>query len=354
MTRFLESFGYAATVCLRQFPPELAHDAGVAALASPGGSLLSHLVKVPATGGLKVTLPGVGALPHPVGLAAGFDKDARAIPALAALGFSYIEVGAVTPKPQPGNPKPRLFRYPRDRSLINRMGFNSAGVDTVHQRLSQLCWDNDACPLGINLGKNKDTPLEHAHRDYLAVYEKLRGSARFFVVNVSSPNTPGLRSLATPAFLRELAAGFGDDIGRVWVKFDPDMEKHVFQALVDTVGQFGYAGLVLCNTHRVEQPEPGGLSGRPVFDLANQALSWAWEVHSGGIPVIGVGGIMSGADVLTKIALGACAVQIYTSFVYSGPWVVARLLRELTESMHNAGIQALDEARGSAVRVRGG
>ncbi|MEY4632512.1 MAG: hypothetical protein RIQ81_2632 [Pseudomonadota bacterium] len=348
MTRILESLGDLATMALRRLPPELAHDAGVAALASVAGQRLAQLVSVPQDSRLQVVLPGIGKLQHPVGLAAGFDKDARAIPSLAALGFSYIEVGAVTPRPQPGNPKPRLFRYPGEGSLINRMGFNSAGVDTIQQRLVQLGWDNEACPIGINLGKNKDTPLEEAHRDYLTVQDKLRNLARFFVVNVSSPNTPGLRSLATPAFLKELASGFGDDLRRVWVKFDPDMEKPVFQDLVSAVAQLGYAGLVLCNTHRVERPEPGGLSGRPVLNLANQALTWAWEVHRGSTPMIGVGGIMTGKDVLNKVALGATAVQIYTSFVYSGPWVVARILNEIRESMDQADISSLESMRGSA------
>ncbi|NDE18545.1 quinone-dependent dihydroorotate dehydrogenase, partial [bacterium] len=273
-----------------------------------------------------------------------------AIHGLASLGFSQIEIGAVTPRAQPGNPAPRLFRYPAEQALINRMGFNNDGMDAIRDRLTAALRDRndfDRCVLGVNLGKNKDTPAEGALDDFLKVHDSLKDVARFFVMNLSSPNTPGLRDLARPDFLRQAAVGYGPDIKRVWIKFDPDMEKARFQELINEVGRSGFAGVVLTNTHRVEKPEAGGLSGRPVARLSNRMLEWAWEVHRGALPMIGVGGIMTGRDVLDKIMRGAFAVQIYTAFIYRGPLVVTQLLREFEMEMRQHGFDTVAGAIGT-------
>jgi dihydroorotate dehydrogenase len=346
--------GRLATAALRMLPSEMAHDIGLTFLKSPAGVWLGRLVDLPADESLRVEVRGLGELNHPIGLAAGFDKNAVALPALAGLGFSFIEVGAVTPYAQPGNPRPRLFRMAADRALVNRMGFNNDGAPAVGRRISSFRAKLDSdCnqrgfPVGVNLGKNKDTPPDSAIQDYWSAFAATKDGGSFFVVNISSPNTPGLRQLATPEFLRDLATGFGIDLNRVWVKFDPDMDREKFQQLIQTVGDAGYAGVVLSNTHRVEGPEAGGLSGKPLFALANRTLEWAWEVHRGAMATIGVGGVMSGEDAFRKVALGADAIQIYTAFVYEGPWVVARIANGLLQQMQKIGLKSLRDARGIA------
>lgn len=349
---FVDGITQSGAALLRSLPPEFAHEVAIRALA-----LDSRIRGVPvglASAGagdqlldLACDIPGLGRLAHPIGLAAGFDKNGVAFPALARLGFSHIEIGAVTPRPQPGNPRPRLFRYGADRSLINRMGFNNDGVDKIASRLAGLNWRHDLCPVGVNIGKNKDTPATGAIDDFLRVHAAFKGSASFFVVNLSSPNTPGLRALANPVFVREIASAFGAETRRLWLKFDPDMSRDTLQGLVAAAGECGFAGLVLTNTHRVENPEAGGQSGSPLAPLSNRTLEWSWEVHRGKIPTIGVGGIMSGRDAFDKIVRGSHAVQIYTAFVYRGPSVVARMLDELREEMRAHGFRSLAEAWGS-------
>ncbi len=338
---------------LRAFPPEVAHDIAIRCLAAdplawfPAGT---PDVVAAASGpdmDLRVSVPGIGTLAHPIGLAAGFDKNARAVRGLSRIGFSHMEIGAVTPRAQPGNPRPRLFRYPADESLINRMGFNNDGAEKIASRLRALHWNHGSCPVGVNIGKNKDTPASHAIEDFLKVHDAFKDAASFFVVNLSSPNTPGLRELATPAFLGRIADAFGPESRRLWIKFDPDMSRDVFQELVRATGDRGFAGLVLTNTHRVEHPQAGGLSGAPLTALSNRTLEWAWEVHRGSIPTIGVGGVMTGRDAFDKIARGSLALQIYTAFIYRGPWVVVRMLRELKEEMRRRGFRSVTEVFGS-------
>lgn len=315
--------------------------------------VLEHLPEPyldPLVAGSRTIVPGIGALPHPVGLAAGFDKNCRCPAAFARMGFSFVEVGTVTPRPQPGNPKPRLFRYPEQRALVNRMGFNSDGATTVAARLAALRWDHERVPLGINCGKNKDTPPERAINDYLQVIEAFKETARYFVINISSPNTPGLRDLATPLFVSSLADELGSVLPRTWVKIDPDMTRKEFQALVTTIAQRGFQGVIISNTHRVTFPEVGGQSGHPLMAASTSCLEWAYDVTRGTLPMIAAGGILSGVDIFHKLARGASAVQIYTALVYQGPWVVAKLLEDLAAELKLRGYGAVEDAIGSYYR----
>jgi dihydroorotate dehydrogenase len=326
----------------------MAHQIALRAMAS---SLRSFLPRPPETGlsrDLSTQLPGIGELRHPVGLAAGYDKDATAIQGWGRMGFSFGEVGTVTPRPQPGNDRPRLWRQKDQMALVNRMGFNGQGVERVAARLSAAAWDHDALPLGVNAGKNKLTPQEDAYRDYVEVIHRCQNLARFFVVNVSSPNTPGLRGLATPEFLGELAQELGPKIlPRVWVKYDPDMNKASFQALVEATEKWGFQGLVLTNTHRVEWPWQGGQSGHSLATPAAQRLDWAYEVHQGRLPMIASGGILSGGDVFQRLIRGASAVEIFTALVYRGPWAVALILGELEAELHLCQAKSVTEVIGS-------
>ncbi len=335
------------TALLRLLPAETAHEVGMAILSRNLIDWLPPPVSRIADSGMRVVLPGIGALPHPIGLAAGFDKHCLAPHGFGRLGLSFLEVGTVTPRPQYGNLKPRMFRQPAQRALINRMGFNSDGAATVAQRLGALRWDHERVPLGINCGKNKDTPPERAHGDYLQVMEAFKGLARYFVMNISSPNTPGLRDLATPQFIHGLADEIGSELPRVWVKIDPDMSRREFQALVEAIAGRGFQGIIVSNTHRVTWPEVGGQSGHPLMAPSTACLEWAHAVHGGKLPMIASGGVLSGVDVFHKLARGAAAVQIYTALVYRGPWVVASLLEELAAEMKLRGISCVADAIGS-------
>ena len=340
-------FTTVGTAALRLLPPEVAHDVGMKILES---GLFDSL---PAPGaklnvsGLKVNIPGLGSLSHPIGLAAGFDKDCRAPAGFARMGFSFIEIGTVTPRPQRGNPKPRLFRYPEQGAIINRMGFNSVGIDVVGERLKRLNWSTDRIPLGLNAGKNKETPANKAANDFCQVIEGARGIVGYYVVNLSSPNTPGLRELANPEFIEELRISLDGDCAKTWVKFDPDLSKKEFQRVVEATISAGFQGLILTNTQRVTSPEAGGRSGHPLAIVSTRSLEWAWQVHQGRFPMIGNGGILSGSDIFQKIIRGASAVQIYSALVYQGPYVVARMLNELVEELKLKGFSTVQEAFGT-------
>ena len=337
--------GDTGTALLRWLPAETAHEVGMWVLRS---GLLEHLhPPVASVAGCRTRLPGIGELTHPIGLAAGFDKNATAPGAFARLGFSFLEIGTVTPRAQEGNPRPRMFRLPGQRAIINRMGFNSDGALTVARRLENMRWDHSRVPLGINLGKNRDTPLDRAVHDFAQGVEVFRHLASHFVVNISSPNTPGLRELASPIFIRELADALDAVRPMTWIKLDPDMDRASFSKVVEAILDSGFVGIILTNTHRVTQPETGGLSGHPLLLRSTTMLEWAWDVHQGKLPMIGCGGVLSGADVLEKICRGASAVQIWSALVWRGPWVVARLLEELLDEMKLRGFATVEEALGS-------
>jgi dihydroorotate dehydrogenase len=271
--------------------------------------------------------------PNPVGLAAGFDKDARYLSALEKMGFGFLELGTITPRPQPGNPKPRLFRLPLDRALINRMGFNNDGVDAMARRLEKRT--EGGVILGGNIGKNKDTPNEDAYKDYRLCFERLYDLVEYFVVNVSSPNTPGLRSLQEKEPLRKILLSLQDvNVARkskpIALKIAPDMEKEQVEELCELALETGLAGLVLTNTtisrdglhttpQQLAEIGAGGLSGKPAFKRSNEVLSIARQCLPETMCLIGVGGIQSPEDAVEKMRLGADLVQVYTGFVYYGP-----------------------------------
>ncbi len=331
-------------------PPEQAHALGMSALRLLGA--VRSAPALPAGGpDLSVTSAGLR-FAHPVVLAAGFDKDAEAVAGFFGAGFAGVEVGTVTPLPQPGNPAPRLFRIPEARALINRMGFNNHGVDAMAGRLRAL--GRRAGPVGVNLGKNKDTPLERAVDDYVAGVERLGALADYVVVNASSPNTPGLRSLQQPEQLRALlttvrvrlqAVSHGKPL---FLKIAPDLAPDEVDAIVDVAVEVGIAGLICTNTTLarpgVEGPiaaEAGGLSGAPLAPLAMETLRRAAARGRGRLALWASGGVFTADDVLGRLAAGADLVQIYTAFVYEGPGYVPRLLTELRARLAARGLASL-------------
>jgi len=276
--------------------------------------------------------------PNPVGLAAGLDKDATHIDALAALGFGFIEVGTVTPRPQPGNPRPRVFRLPAARALINRFGFNNVGVDAFLENVARARWRG---VLGINLGRNADTPAERAADDYVLGLERVYSAASYVTINVSSPNTKDLRALQARAALdallarlvaarARLAERHGKHVPLV-LKVAPDLEPAQIADIADAVRRHAIDGVIATNTSvsraGVERlphaGEAGGLSGAPIRAPATQVLAALARALGGEVPLIGVGGILSGADAAEKIDAGASLVQLYTGLIYRGPALVA-------------------------------
>lgn len=349
--RFKRHFTTCGTKCLRLLSPETAHKLGMCLL---GQRYLDYLIypNIPSLfkeflPRLQTVLPGVGEIPHPIGLAAGFDKNSEVPEAFSKLGFSFLEVGTVTPRGQPGNPKPRIFRIPAERAIINRMGFNNDGAEIIFKRLSDKRTFLKGTPTAVNVGKNKDTLPERSIDDYVSVIETFKSASDFFVINISSPNTPGLRNLATSSFVNDLKKATQHIKIPIWIKFDPDMAKSKLQELIAAVMSHGFQGVVLTNTHRVEWPEAGGLSGHPLSVLSTICLEWAWEVHKGKLPIIATGGVLSGLDVLQKMMRGASAVELYTALIYQGPWVVFNILLELLAEMELRSINKISDAIGT-------
>jgi dihydroorotate dehydrogenase len=261
---------------------------------------------------------------NPIGIAAGFDKSATMMPLLAALGFGFVEVGTVTLKPQPGNPRPRLFRYPEHGALINRMGFNNDGADAVAERLKR--WPRTV-PLFVNVGKNRDVPLDAAADAYGACAAKLAPHADAVVVNLSSPNTPSLRELQRPEHLEPILAAVRGP-KPLLVKIAPDLDDALLAEICDVVK--ARADGMICTNTTTARPFPaaeaGGLSGRPLLEASTRVLAAARTRVGPDFPLVGVGGIFTAADVAAKRTAGANLVQVYTSFVYEGPMLVKRLL----------------------------
>ncbi len=332
---------------LFRLDPEQAHRLTLRLLAlagrlSPARALLRRAFEVrdPA---LEARALGL-TFPNPLGLAAGYDKDGVALRGLACLGFGHIEVGTVTPEPQPGNPRPRLFRLPESEALINRMGFPNQGAAALAERLGR--WRPREVIVGVNLGKNAATPLERAVEDYERLVARFHGLVDYLVVNVSSPNTPGLRSLeAGPALAPLLARllGLKRDLDQeagacvpLLLKLSPDLSPRALEATVEMALTAGVDGLILTNTTvqrpRLRSPlaaEAGGLSGRPLAPLALEALRRARRVAGEGFPIIAVGGIMGPEEARRRLEAGATLLQLYTGLAYHGPGLVRRILLDL-------------------------
>jgi dihydroorotate dehydrogenase len=325
---------------LRLLPPEFAHHLAMKALKQKW--LIEKFTPLHIEGrGLMLRVPGIGEIAHPIGLAAGFDKDATSLMGLQSLGFSFIEVGTVTPQPQNGQKKPRIFRLKDQHSLINRMGFPSQGARSMLVRLQGTSL---RVPLGINVGKNAQTPNQHAITDYLNLIRSFENRCQYLVVNLSSPNTPGLRELASVEFLKQLQLEIEPTtLAKVWIKLSPDMAPKDLRSIVTAINEFGFQGIVLTNTHSVDYPHRGGLSGPAMAQLALENLQIVHDVNQRRLPVISVGGISNGLDVLLRLKHGASCVQIYTALVYRGPFVIHKILKELMVEMQQRGIESLEE-----------
>lgn len=340
---------------LRRLPPEAAHRAAIRALAFglPIGSAASDAAI------LNVALWKQD-FPNPLGMAAGFDKGAEAYDGLLRLGFGFVEVGSITPRPQHGNPKPRLFRLTEDRAIINRLGFNSDGLSAAEARLRRRAADRHGV-VGVNLGKNRDST--DAAADYILGVGALAPYADYLVINVSSPNTPGLRALQEAAALRSLidrvqaarAQAKTGALPPLLLKIAPDLTPEDRQDVAQVALASGIDGLIIGNTTVTRPPglrslharESGGLSGRPLFALATEVLGDMYRLTAGRLPLIGVGGIASGADAYAKIRAGASLVQLYTALVYQGPGLVARLKRELADLLRADGYASIAAAVGA-------
>ncbi|MES2833072.1 MAG: quinone-dependent dihydroorotate dehydrogenase [Pseudomonadota bacterium] len=330
---------------LRRLDPETAHGLAIAALK------ISLLPAPPADDPiLRTSLAGLD-LPNPVGLAAGLDKNAEALSGLSRLGFGFVECGSVTPLPQPGNPKPRLFRLSEDRGIINRMGFNNAGLEAFAGHLSRR---PSGCIVGANLGANKDQDDRAA--DYVAGLKRLTGLADYFTANISSPNTPGLRALQGRAALDDLLGRMAEarapNSGPLFLKIAPDLTADEIAMIVEASLAHRVDALIVSNT-TLDRPdslrsrfaaEAGGLSGVPVQARARAALSAAAEAANGRLPLIAVGGIDSGAEAYARIRAGATAVQVYSALIYEGPGLVSRIKRDLAARLRADGFSTVSEA----------
>ena len=308
---------------------------------------------------------------NPVGLAAGFDKNGIALESLAALGFGFIEAGTVTYHPQPGNPRPRLFRLREDEALINRAGFNNEGAAAFARRVER---HRPACVLGVSIGKSKITPLENATEDYLASFELVYGVADYVAVNVSSPNTPQLRELQQSQQLSSLLSELQtfnrvlqETYGRpspvpLLVKLSPDLERAELETIVEVVERLQIDGIIATNTtvsrdnlrtdaRRVAACGEGGLSGKPLRTRSTRMIADLYELTGGRIPLIGVGGIFTAEDAWEKIAAGASLVQLYTGFIYQGPNIARDINEGLTKILDREGLKTISEAVGIRVNL---
>lgn len=282
---------------------------------------------------------------NPVGLAAGFDKDAKYIEQLSCLGFGFIEIGTLTPKPQDGNEKPRLFRLPADGAIVNRMGFNNEGVDAAVERLKHR---DSKVIIGGNIGKNKNTPNEEAVNDYIFCFQKLFNYVDYFVVNVSSPNTPGLRDLQEKEPLHHLLLTLQNinlqypNAKPILIKIAPDLTNEQVDDVIDIVQQVKLAGIVATNTTisregllsdstEVHDMGIGGLSGKPVRKRSTEIIRYISQKTNGTIPIIAVGGIFNAHDAQEKIDAGASLVQVYTGFIYSGPGIAKNICKSMAK-----------------------
>jgi dihydroorotate dehydrogenase len=356
---------------LFRFDAERMHALGQASLRALGRPDILRRLRPPPRASLAVRCLGLD-FDSPLGLAAGFDKGEVNVGGLFALGFSHVEIGTITPRPQAGNPRPRLFRLVEQRAIVNRMGFNNDGADAAAARLASLSPEERPGVVGVNVGRNKDTPNERAEDDYLACIDKLHAHADYLVVNISSPNTPGLRALQERAALERLldrCVARTRGLARpkpLLVKLAPDLDDAALDEAVEVAISAGAAGLVATNT-TVSRPGPvaahpraaeaGGLSGAPLEPLATAVLRRAHAHARGRIPLVGVGGIMSAEDAYAKIRAGASLVQAYTGFIYGGPTFPRDVLAGLDRLLRRDGFARVEDAVGAEhrpVRVAAG
>ena len=342
---------------------ERAHDLTMAALRSPIAPAVLAVNAPPDESPLHQQAFGL-VFRNPIGLAAGLDKQGTAVPAWVALGFGFAEIGTVTPRPQSGNVKPRLFRLPQDHAIINRFGFNSDGAEAVAKNLSRVIEPaaRRSPVVGINVGKNKDTPNDRAVEDYLRLVDVLHPFADYFVINVSSPNTAGLRALQDAESLRPLVEQVVERVRQsatcripVLVKVSPDMSEDQLLASVDAAVAGGASGIVATNTTtsrsglvtpgRVVE-EAGGMSGAPLRARANEICRLLFRHLQGRVPIVGVGGIATADDAYERIRSGAALVQIYTGLIYEGPGIVSRIAAGLEERLKRDGLRTVAEAVG--------
>ena len=349
---------------LFRLPPETAHELALQSLSFLPQGLIAQRFSNPA---LKIERFGLS-FPNPVGLAAGFDKNGVVLRPLAALGFGFIEAGTVTYHPQPGNPRPRLFRLPEDQALINRAGFNNEGAAAFVSRVEQ---QRPGCVLGVSIGKSKITPLAEATADYLASFELVYKVADYVAVNVSSPNTPQLRDLQQAEQLASLLAALqarGRELQQchqkrvpLLVKLSPDIERNDLDAIVNVIDRLRVDGIVATNTtvsrdnlrtdpRRVAACGEGGLSGRPLASRSTKMIAQLYELTAGRIPLIGVGWIFNAEDAWEKISAGASLVQLYTGFIYQGPNIVREINEGLSRILAREGFKSLDAAVGNRAK----
>ncbi len=338
------------TRLVQMLPAEPAHRATIQALKlGLGGSADVQPDPV-----LSQRLLGLD-FPNPVGLAAGFDKNAEVPDAMLNLGLGFVEVGSITPRPQAGNPKPRLFRLKQDKAVINRMGFNNEGHEAAARRLEARA-DKPGL-VGVNIGANKDS--EDRIADYVAGIERFKGLASFYTANISSPNTPGLRGLQDKGQLEQLLARMvdarGDDTTPILLKVAPDLDQEAIEDIAAVVLASSIDGLIVSNTtlarpDSLQSPakgENGGLSGRPLFERSTEVLSAFARIMDGAMPLIGVGGICSGYDAYRKIRAGASLVELYSALAYEGPRLIQSIVSDLARHVRNDGFATITDAVGA-------
>ncbi len=347
--------------------PEKAHHLVIDGMAACGkvpglGALMNGMYGVPDIPELRTKVLGIS-FPHPVGLAAGLDKNGVAADGFSSIGLGFAEVGTVTPKGQAGNPQPRLFRLPPDEALINRMGFNNHGADAMAASLARR--KINRIPIAVNIGKNKDTPNELAHEDYQACIRTLYDFGDFFVVNISSPNTQGLRDLQHGDELKKLldavmtemeaqARKRGKETKKVLVKIAPDMSDDQLSHTVATIMDSRVSGIIATNTtlsrdglSHAHAGETGGLSGRPLTRRSTEVIAAVYRQTGGRLPIIGSGGIFTAQDAYDKIRAGASLVEIYTALIYKGPGLQRELTSGLVECLRKDGYRNIAEAVGA-------
>lgn len=337
---------------LKRWDPESTHEKTIRLLEISQGWVIGRVLLRMLAGNIPET--GVKVLgldfSNPIGIAAGYDKDCRVASALGLLGFGHVEVGTITPRPQPGNSRPRIFRLPEDRAIINRLGFPNCGSAEAAKRLYRIKNHSPELVIGVSLGKQKETPLEEAASDYLQVMSDVFPYADYFALNISSPNTPGLRDLQGPKYLDQLLArvmahshllAAHNKVRQkpILIKVSPDLSFSEVDEILEPCLKHGIAGIITANTTTQRKhlkgsarQESGGLSGSPLAQLSNEMITYIRKQVGETLALVGVGGVFSAEDVREKLSCGASLVQLYTSLVYEGPRIAGRILRSLANS----------------------